>query len=103
MPSHPWNLRLRGLRWQAYAAATAAAYAKELLGIIPASQATSTPAATTIMKTHQVIFLSSKLMLPLRGISFEIDIFLLASVVVFTFSGVVVVSCCGSLSERNCT
>jgi nucleoside phosphorylase len=38
-------------RWQQYAAATAAAYAKELLGIIPASQVEATPMAAEIIKS----------------------------------------------------
>jgi hypothetical protein len=37
-------------RWQPYAAATAAAYAKELLEIIPANQVTSTKEAAEIVK-----------------------------------------------------
>ena len=37
-------------RWQPYAAATAAAYAKELLEIIPATQVTSTVEATEIVR-----------------------------------------------------
>jgi hypothetical protein len=35
--------------WQPYAAATAAAYAKELLGIIPAAQVEKIPTATEVM------------------------------------------------------
>jgi nucleoside phosphorylase len=38
-------------RWQQYAAAAAAAYAKELLGIIPASQVQTTPTAAEAIKT----------------------------------------------------
>ncbi|KAF3917868.1 hypothetical protein ABW20_dc0107041 [Dactylellina cionopaga] len=38
-------------RWQRYAAAVAAAYARELLGIIPASEVDPTPAAVEFMKT----------------------------------------------------
>jgi nucleoside phosphorylase len=38
-------------RWQQYAAATAAAYAKELLGIVPASQVETTPTAAEVIKT----------------------------------------------------
>lgn len=38
-------------RWQGYAAATAAAYTKELLGIIPSSQMKYTPMAAEVMKT----------------------------------------------------
>jgi nucleoside phosphorylase len=37
-------------RWQPYAAAVAAAYAKELLSIIPATQATSAPLDTAPMQ-----------------------------------------------------
>jgi hypothetical protein len=35
--------------WQPYAAATATAYAKELLGIIPAAQVEKIPTATEVM------------------------------------------------------
>jgi nucleoside phosphorylase len=38
-------------RWQKYAAATAAAYAKELLGIIPANQVQITSTAAEVIKT----------------------------------------------------
>jgi len=38
-------------RWQKYAAATAAAYAKELLGIVPASQVETAPTAAEVIKT----------------------------------------------------
>ena len=41
-------------RWQPYAAATAAAYAKELLEIIPASQVTSIKEAAEIVKLSQL-------------------------------------------------
>jgi nucleoside phosphorylase len=34
-------------QWQEYAAATAAAYAKEVLTVIPANQVAKTPAVTT--------------------------------------------------------
>lgn len=37
-------------RWQRYAAATAAAYAKELLSIIPVNQVDSTPFAAEALK-----------------------------------------------------
>jgi nucleoside phosphorylase len=40
-------------RWQRYAAATAAAYAKELLGIIPAREVEKTAKATDIVKAGQ--------------------------------------------------
>ena len=38
--------------WQPYAAATAAAYAKELLCIVPVSQVTQTRTATEVMRKH---------------------------------------------------
>jgi nucleoside phosphorylase len=43
-------------RWQNYAAATAAAYAKELLRIIPASRVEATPPAAEVIKTGLSIF-----------------------------------------------
>jgi hypothetical protein len=41
--------------WQPYAAATAAAYAKELLGIIPASQVETIPTAAEVIKTGEYV------------------------------------------------
>ena len=46
-------------RWQEYAAATAAAYAKELLGIIPTSQVGNTPTATMTLKAGESILIST--------------------------------------------
>jgi hypothetical protein len=42
--------------WQPYAAATAAAYAKELLGIIPASQVETTPTAVEAIKAGKSVY-----------------------------------------------
>lgn len=43
--------------WQRYAAATAAAYAKELLGVIPPAEVTKMKAATEIVETCKSTFL----------------------------------------------